>query len=111
VLNGALSMNPVGSVTHALDFDAGEGDGALQVSALKTSMVKELANDVTLSGAIEPTAYVSELFAGDGTTTLFTLSGEPFRTSKPTLLTESFNQSTYNTQLCNVTDPGRHRPG
>ena len=56
VLNGALSMNPVGSVTHSLDFDAGEGDGTLQVAALKTAMVKELANDVTLSGAIEPTA-------------------------------------------------------
>ena len=108
VLNGALSMNPVGSVTHSLDFDAGEGDGTLQVAALKTSMVKELANDVTLSGAIEPTAYVSELFAGDGTTTLFTLSDAPFHITKPTLLTESFNQSTFNTQIWNVTDPGSH---
>jgi hypothetical protein len=108
VLNGALSMNPVGSVTHSLDFDAGQGDGTLQVAALKTTMVKELANDVTLSGAIEPTAYVSELFAGDGTTTLFTLSDEPFRISKPSLFTESFNQSTFNTQLWNITDPGSH---
>ena len=61
MLNGALAMQPVGSVTHTLDFDAGQGDGTLQVAALKTSMVKELANDVTLSGAIEPTAYVSEI--------------------------------------------------
>ena len=108
VLNGALSMNPVGSVTHSLNFDAGQGDGTLQVAALKTTMVKELANDVTLSGAIEPTAYVSELFAGDGTTTLFTLSDEPFRIGMPTLLTESFNQSAFNTQIWNVTDPGSH---
>ena len=108
VLNGALSMNPVGSVTHTLDFDAGQGDGTLQVAALKTSMVKELANDVTISGAIEPTAYVSELFTGDGTTTLFSLSDEPFRLSKPTLLSDSFNQSTFNTQTWNVTDPGSH---
>ena len=108
VLNGALSMNPIGSVTHSLDFDAGGGDGTLQVAALKTSMVKELANDVTLSGQVEPAAYVSELFAGDGTTTLFTLSNAPFPVSKPTLLTESFNQSTFNTQTWNVTDPGSH---
>jgi hypothetical protein len=108
VLNGALSMNPVGSVTHSLNFDAGEGDGSLQVAALKTSMVKELANDVTISGQIEPTAYVSEIFAGDGTTTLFTLSDEPFRISKQTLLTDSFNQSSFNTQIWNVTDPGSH---
>jgi hypothetical protein len=108
VLDGALSMNPVGSVTHSLDFDAGQGDGTLQVAALKTSMAKELANDVTLSGQIEPSAYVSELFAGDGTTTLFTLSDDPFRVSKPTLLTDSFNQSALNTQTWNVTDPGSH---
>jgi hypothetical protein len=108
VLNGALVMQPVGTATHALNFDAGLGDGSLQVAALKTSMVKDLANDVTLSGAIEPTAYVSELFAGDGATTLFTLSDAPFRISTPTLLSDSFNQPSFNTQTWNVTDPGSH---
>ncbi len=108
VLNGALSMSPVGTVTHSLDFDAGLGDGTLQVAALNTSTVKELANDVTLSGEIEPTAYVSELFVGDGTTTIFTISDDPFRITKPPLLTESFNQPTFNTQLWNITDPGSH---
>ena len=107
-LNGALVMQPVGTVTHALDFDAGQGDGTLQVAALKTTMVKELANDVTLSGAIEPTAYVSELFSGDGATTLFTLSDAPFRLSTPTLLSDSFDQPAFNTQSWNVTDPGSH---
>ena len=108
VLNGALSLNPVGSVTHALDFDAGQGDGTLQVAALQTTMVKELANDVTLSGAIEPSAYVTEMFSGDGTTTLFTLSNEPFRVTNPTLLSDSFNQAEFNTLLWAVTDPGSH---
>lgn len=108
VLNGALSMRPVGSVTHTLDFDTGGGDGTLQVAAFKASMVKELANDVTLSGQIEPTAYVTEMFAGDGTTTLFTLSDEPFHITKPTLLSDSFNQSAFSTQIWNVTDPGSH---
>jgi hypothetical protein len=109
VLNGALSMTPVGSVTHTLDFDAGgQGDGTLQVAALKTAMVKELANDVTLSGQIEPTAYVSEMFLGDGATTVFTLSDEPFRTSNPTLLIDSFDLAAFNTQIWNVSDPGSH---
>ena len=99
VLVGALSLNPVGSVTHALDFDAGQGDGTLQVAALQTTMVKELANDVTLSGAIEPSAYVTEMFSGDGTTTLFTLSNEPFRVTNPALLSDSFNQAEFNTLL------------
>jgi hypothetical protein len=108
VLDGVLVMQLVGSVTHALDFDDGVGIGGLKVSSLKTSMIKELANDVTLSGQIEPTAYVQEMFAGDGTTTLFTLSGIPFRASVPTLLTDSFNQASFNTQLWTVTDSGSH---
>jgi hypothetical protein len=71
-------------------------------------MVKELANDVTLSGQIEPTAYVSEMFLGDGATTVFTLSDEPFRTSNPTLLIDSFDLAAFNTQIWNVSDPGSH---
>jgi hypothetical protein len=108
VLDGALVMQPVGSVTHAVDFDDGMGIGGLKVSSLKTSMIKELANDVTLSGQIEPTAYVQEMFSGDGTTTLFTLSDIPFRVAIPTLLTDSFNQASFNTQLWNLTDSGSH---
>jgi hypothetical protein len=107
-LNGALVLQTVGSVTHTLNFDAGFGNASLQVAALQTSMVKELANDVTLSGAIEPTAYVSELFAGDGATTVFQLSHQPFRTSTPTLLSDSFNQAAFNLQTWNLTDPGSH---
>jgi hypothetical protein len=108
VLDGALSLQTVGSTTHTLDFDTGDGGGTLQVAALKTAMAKELSNDVTLSGEIEPSAYVSELFAGDGTTAIFTLSEEPLRLTKPTLLTDSFNLPAFNSQLWNVTDPGSH---
>jgi hypothetical protein len=107
-IGGVLGLQTIGSTTHALDFDADDGGGTLQVTALKTAMVKELANDITLSGELEPSAYVSELFEGDGTTTVFMLSEEPMRLTKPTLLTESFNQAGFNTQLWNVTDPGSH---
>jgi hypothetical protein len=107
-VNGALSLQPIGAVTHALDFDSGTGDGTLQVAALKTAMIKELANDVTLSGQIEPSAFVTEMFSGDGTTSAFTLSDALFRLSKPTLLSDSFNQPALNPQLWNVTDPGSH---
>ena len=62
-------------MTHALS----DGDGTLQVAALKISAVKELANDVTVSGEMEPAAYVTETFAGDGTTTVFQLAEAPFR--------------------------------
>jgi len=107
-VNGALAMQTVGSITHALNFDDPAGDGTLQVASLETSMVKELANDVTVSGQAEPAAYVSELFAGDGTTALFTLTDEPFRLSHPALVSDSFDQPALNTQIWNVTDPGSH---
>ena len=53
--------------------------GPCRCAALKLASVKELANDVTLSGEMEPAAYISETFAGDGTTTVFQLSQAPFR--------------------------------
>jgi len=108
VVDSAVSLQPAGTVTHALS----DGDGTLQVAALKTASVKELANDVTLSGEMEPTAYVTETFAGDGTTTVFQLSEHPFRPKKTAnssqFLTDSFNESTLDTQIWEITDPGSH---
>jgi hypothetical protein len=108
VLDGAVSLQPVGTVTHALS----DGDGTLQVSALKTTQVKELANDVTVSGDEEPSAYVTETFAGDGTTTVFQLSEDPFKpkttANSSTLLTDSFNEPALDTQIWQVADPGSH---
>ncbi len=108
VLDGAVSLQPAGTVTHALS----DGDGTLQVAALKTTAVKELANDVTVSGEMEPTAYVTETFAGDGTTSVFQLSEGPFRPKKTAnsaqFLSDSFNESGLDTQIWQVTDPGSH---
>jgi hypothetical protein len=108
VLNGTVSLQPAGTVTHVLS----DGDGTLQVAALKTSSVKELANDVTVSGEMEPAAYVTETFAGDGATTVFQLSQDPYRPKKTAnssqFLTDSFNESTIDGQIWQVTDPGSH---
>jgi hypothetical protein len=108
VLAGAVTLQPMGTVTHALS----DGDGTLQVSALKTTSVKELANDVTVSGAEEPSAYVTETFAGDGTTTVFQLSDDPYKpkatATSSLLLTDSFNESVIDTQIWQVADPGSH---
>jgi hypothetical protein len=108
VLDGAVSMQPAGTVTHALSDE----DGTLQVAALKTTQVKELANDVTVSGEEEPSAYVTETFAGDGTTTVFELSEDPFKpkaaANSSLLLTDSFNEAVLDTQIWQVADPGSH---
>ncbi|WP_260702998.1 hypothetical protein [Edaphobacter flagellatus] len=110
VLGGALSLATAGSVTHNFS----DGDGTLQVAALKTAAVRELANDITLSGELEPAAYITESFLGDGTTTVFELSQPPFRPTHPRtpaasashLVDESFNQAALNTRVWQVVDPG-----
>jgi len=106
VVNGALTMQTAGAVTHKLS----DGDGTLQIAALKTAAVKELANDVTLSGEMEPAAYIAETFAGDGTTTVFQLGETPFRPkgAGTPLLDDSFNQQLLNTRVWQAVDPGSY---
>ena len=107
-VSGTITMESAGTVTHALDFDT--GGGTLTVAALKTSSVKELANDVTLSGELEPAAYIAETFAGDGTTTVFQLTDIPFRPSASlrNLIVDDFNESVIDAQIWSLTDPGSH---
>ncbi|MDP9040220.1 MAG: hypothetical protein M3O02_13275, partial [Acidobacteriota bacterium] len=115
-INGALSLNPLGAVTHTVNFDTASGTdplagtGAVTPAALAPALARELANDVTVTGEIEPAAYVTELLQGDGTTTVFTLSEPAFRVraakSKP--LTDSFSHGTLNTQLWQLADGGAH---
>jgi hypothetical protein len=102
VLDGALTLQPVGATTHTF----GDGDGTLQLGGLRHAAVKELANDVTVSGEMEPAAYVTERFAGDGTTAVFQLSDRPLRRPRPVLLSESFDSGVFNPRIWSVTDAG-----
>ncbi len=103
-LNGEVLFQPIGSTTHALSDE----DGTLSVAELAVSAVRELANDVTLSGAEEPAAYVSECFLGDGTTTVFELSEAAYRDSTRTLLLDSFNEASFDATQWVVVDPGSY---
>lgn len=108
VLHGAIGLQSAGAVTHTFQ----DGDGSLQVAALKLSAVKELANDVTVSGEIEPAEYVSEAFAGDGTTNVFLLAEAPYKArttaNSARLITDSFNEGSFSRQVWTVADPGSH---
>ncbi len=106
VLAGNLQLEPMAGTVHTLS----DGDGSLAVSGLKLSQVRELSNDVTLSGAMEPDAYWTELFLGDGTTAAFALTGEPAAVDggKATLLTESFTGQAIDRQTWQLTDPGSY---
>jgi hypothetical protein len=103
-LNGQVLIQPVGEVTHSFS----DANGTLSVAELQTSAVRELANDVTLSGAEEPTTYIEESFIGDGTTSVFNLSQAAYRDTDRTLVLDSFNQASFNTAQWALNDPGSH---
>lgn len=104
LMDGTLTMMPVGSVTHSLS----ESQGTLSVGNLEVAMVKALANDVTVCGETEPCAYVTEFFQGDGTTLLFDLTYESYvpPASKTKPLVDLFQGPGINPQLWMVDDPG-----
>ena len=97
VLGGVVQLTTAGSITHSLS----EADGTLQVNGLKASAVKLLANDVTVCGAVEPAAYVTETFQGDGVTVKFALTERPFEpvTRAKLTLIDLFQEPTLNPQL------------
>ena len=112
VLDGAVSLRTAGTMTHVLN----DGDGTLDVAALRTASVRELANDVTLSGDVEPAAYISETFQGDATTSVFDLAEAPYRPTRITrsaassnasqVFLDSFNQGAINPRIWSLRDPG-----
>jgi hypothetical protein len=91
-VNGALLLSQAGAVVHPLN----ETDGSLNLAALAftASAKRALANDVTVCGEHEPVAYATEYFLGDGVTTQFDLSYDPFflAASKSTIIEELFNE-------------------
>jgi hypothetical protein len=97
--NGALTLSAVPATVHALN----ETDGSLSLAnlAITAEVKRALANDVTVCGAMEPVAHVTEYFLGDGVTTQFFLAADPFfpAPSKSTIINEQFNESAVNLQL------------
>jgi hypothetical protein len=103
-LNGQVLIQPMGDVTHTFS----DADGTLSVAELQTGAVRELANDVTLSGAEEPAAYISEFFAGDGTMTVFDLSEAAYRDTNRTLVLDNFDETSFDPSQWTAIDPGSH---
>ena len=101
-VGGTVNVQTAGTATHRFN----DADGSLQVSALAVGHVRELANDVTVSGEQEPTAYVSECFTGDGTTTAFELSDAAFRGAHRRLVRDSFSGASIDATQWTVSDPG-----
>jgi hypothetical protein len=92
-VGGVLSLASIPAEVHALN----ETDGSLTLANLSfnTSAKRMLANDITVCGEHEPTAYVMEYFLGDGVTTQFFLSVDPFfpPSSSGAIIAELFNEA------------------
>jgi hypothetical protein len=103
-VNGALTLTSAGSTVHTLN----ETDGSLSLANLgfSASVKRALANDVTVCGEHEPVAYVTEYFLGDGVTTQFYLTADPYflPSSKSTIISELFNEAEINP--CVWSNPG-----
>jgi hypothetical protein len=92
-INGALTISSVQNTVHPLN----ETDGSLSLTnlAFTASDKRALANDVTVCGEHEPAAYVTEYFLGDGVTTQFYLTADPYfpASSQSTIISELFNEA------------------
>jgi hypothetical protein len=89
--SGKLTLSSIPGAVHALN----ENDSSLTLANLSfaRNSSRSLANDITVCGELEPAAYVTEYFQGDGITTTFELSEIPFfpPASKSNLISEQFN--------------------
>jgi hypothetical protein len=102
-LGGALTLASIPAAVHPLN----ESDGSLTLAnlSLTAGAKRALANDVTVCGADEPTAYVTEYFLGDGVTAEFDLAVDPYfpQASQTTVIRELFSEPQINLALWAVT--------
>jgi hypothetical protein len=103
VVNHALLFENVGDQVHTL----AESDGSFNRGAFKGERTRLAVNDVTVCGKEEPQAYVTEIFEGDGVTSVFQLGETPLM-EKATLLFDTFTDSVINPQIWVVVDAGGH---
>lgn len=96
---GQLAINPIPTAIHSLS----ESDGSLTLAnlSLTQNRKRDIANDVTICGEHEAAAYVTEVFGGDGTTSTFFLSGDPYfpPAAQTTLISELFNEPAIETRV------------
>ncbi len=105
-IGGTVEVSSIGNVSHPVIA----GDPGISFAALSDTDLKWLASDVTICGREEPTAYVTEIFQGDGVTTAFVFSQTPFSpvTAQKTAITDLFQGTSLNAQLWTVSDAGSH---
>jgi hypothetical protein len=103
VLNGTVAFNALGDQQHVLN----ESDGSLDRSALRGARVRPAVTNVTVYGKQEPQTYVTEIFEGDGVTTVFELGQTPLL-EKASVLSDTFTAAQLDPHVWKVVDAGTH---
>ncbi|HEY7352926.1 MAG TPA: hypothetical protein VH596_09200 [Terriglobales bacterium] len=101
VLDGAIVFAPVGVSAYMLN----EADATFSPPSLALQPGNAVVNDVTVLGYVEPQAYISDYFVGDGLTTRFYLSQTPFTRNSRTIFNEEYTTPTLDTTRWIVADP------
>jgi len=101
VEDGAVTFSAIGAKTHVIS----EADQTLAPEGLTFSITPPAANDITVLGPQEPTAYVTDYFAADGTVTTFVPSQTPFLLPGETFLDEAYLDPALNPTRWQLVDP------
>ena len=95
------TLQPASAAVHAVSLE----ENAVRLHT--DAHAADRASDVTVVGADEATTYVTELFQGDGTTAVFTLTEKPFaETGGSTLLEDAFAATQFRADVWRFVDSG-----
>ena len=105
-LAGGVQVTSIGEVSHAI----AAGDRGLHFDPVSVADLRWLARDITVCGREEPTAYVTEIFQGDGITTSFVFSQKPFAPAaqQKTAVLDLFQGTSLNSRVWLTKDPEGH---
>jgi len=100
-LDGKLFFSSVGATVHVID----ESDSSFSADNLTFAANGNEINRVTVFGQSEPQAHVKDYFLGDGFTSKFYLSQQPFTRSSRILLDEEYQGVALDPTHWTATDP------
>ncbi|MGH8702386.1 MAG: hypothetical protein ACREVR_14625 [Burkholderiales bacterium] len=101
VHDAAVRLKALGAASHSLS----ESASSFTPGGLRLTRVTRLRNDVTVSGRVEPRAYVKDYFLGDGLSLQFDLSHTPFTRSNQVLVDEEYKGSSLRATHWKLTAP------
>lgn len=106
VSGNTIQVTEFGETVHPV----AAADAGLILDSVSVSDLRWLASDVTICGREEPTAYVTEVFTGDGSTTTFSLTEAHFNpvTTQKTSIEDLFQGTSLNSSLWSYSDAAAH---